>query len=116
MSVWQVIGQSRAVSLLERSLEIETLAHAYLFVGPHQVGKMTLALNLAQALNCEANERPCGKCDACQRISSAKHVDVQIIGVNQNGDSGNDKPRVEIGIDQIRDMQHTASLPPFEGK
>ena len=116
MSVWQVIGQSRAVSLLERSLEIETLAHAYLLVGPHQVGKMTLALNLAQALNCEANERPCGKCDACQRISSAKHVDVQIIGVNQNGDSGNDKPRVEIGIDQIRDMQHTASLPPFEGK
>jgi len=114
--MWQVIGQARAVSLLERSLEIETLAHAYLFVGPHQVGKMTLALNLAQALNCEADVRPCGECDTCQRISSAKHVDVQIIGVNQNGDSGNDKPRVEIGIDRIRDMQHTASLPPFEGR
>jgi len=114
--MWQVIGQSRAVSLLERSLEIEKLAHAYLFVGPHQVGKRTLALNLAQALNCEADVRPCGECDTCRKISSAKHVDVQIIGVNQNGDSGNDKPRVEIGIDQIRDMQHTASLPPFEGK
>ena len=116
MPKWQVIGQSRAVSLLERSLEREALAHAYLFVGPHQVGKMTLALNLAQALNCEAGERPCGECASCQRIGSAKHVDVQIIGLNQNGDSGSEKPRVEIGIDRIREMQHSASLPPFEGK
>ena len=94
MPKWQVIGQSRAVSLLERSLEREALAHAYLFVGPHQVGKMTLALNLAQALNCEAEKRPCGECTSCQKISSAKHVDVQVIGLNQNGDSGGDKPRV----------------------
>ncbi len=114
--MWQIIGQSRAVSLLERSLEGGALAHAYLFVGPHQVGKMTLALNLAQVLNCEADERPCGECAACQKIGSAKHVDVQVIGLNQNGDSANDKPRTEISIDQIREMQHAASLPPFEGK
>ena len=114
--MWQVVGQSRAVSLLERSLEGGALAHAYLFVGPHQVGKMTLALNLAQALNCEADKCPCGECAPCQKIGSAKHVDVQVIGLNQNGDSANDKPRTEISIDQIREMQHAASLPPFEGK
>ena len=67
MSMWQVIGQTKAVSLLQRSLEMDSLAHAYLLVGPAHVGKMTLALNLAQALNCEAIEPPCSECASCQK-------------------------------------------------
>jgi len=114
--VWQVIGQDRVVSLLQRSLERESLAHAYLLVGPSHVGKMTLALNLAQALNCEAEERPCGECLSCQKIASASHADVQVIGLVPGENSAEDKVRTEISIDQIRQMQHSASLPPFEGK
>ena len=114
--MWQVVGQTRAVSLLRTSLERKVVAHAYLFVGPHHVGKMTLALNLAQALNCEAAEPPCGECSSCQKIASAKHADVQIIGLAINGDSTEIKSRAEISIDQIRQMQHSASLPPFEGR
>ena len=114
--MWQVVGQNRVVSLLQRSLEKESLAHAYLLIGPPHVGKMTLALNLAQALNCQATERPCGECGSCQKIASANHPDVQIIGLNQNGNSAEARSRTEISIDQIRQMQHSASLPPFEGK
>ncbi|MBI4181161.1 MAG: AAA family ATPase [Chloroflexi bacterium] len=112
--MWTIIGQSRALSLLKRSLEKGSLAHAYLFVGPAHVGKMTLALNLAQALNCKAAEPPCGQCLSCQKIASNKHADVQIIGLNHN-DSSEASSRVEIGIDQIRQLQHSAHLPPFEG-
>jgi len=111
--VWQVIGQTRALSLLQHGLETGTLAHAYLLVGPPHVGKMTLALNLAQALNCDAAERPCGECSSCRKIASASHADVQIIGLTQNEDSAEAKL---IGIDQIKQMQHSVSLPPFEGK
>jgi len=114
--VWQVVGQNRAVSLFQRSLEREAVAHAYLLVGPPHVGKMTLALDLAKALNCEASEPPCGVCDSCQKIALAKHADVQIIGLTRDGNSAETKPRVEISIDQIRQMQHSASLPPFEGR
>ena len=114
--VWQVIGQSRTVSLLKRSLEKGTIASAYLFSGPPHVGKMTLALNLAQALNCEADESPCGECSSCQKVASAKHADVQIIGFTPAGNADEAKTRTEIGIDQIRQVQHAASLPPFEGK
>jgi len=114
--VWQVVGQTKAVSLLQRSLEREAVAHAYLLVGPPHVGKMTLALDLAKALNCEASEPPCGVCDTCQKIALAKHADVQIIGLTRDGNSAETKPRVEISIDQIRQMQHSASLPPFEGR
>lgn len=113
--MWQVVGQTRAVSLLKRSLERKAVAHAYLFVGPSHVGKMTLALNLAQALNCEAAEPPCAECLSCQKITSAKHADVQIIGLTTDGNSTEAKPQAEISIDQIRQMQHSASLPPFEG-
>ncbi|MDP2730806.1 MAG: DNA polymerase III subunit delta' [Dehalococcoidales bacterium] len=122
--MWSVIGQARAVALLQRGLEKGSLAHAYLLVGPAQVGKMTLALDLARALNCEAAEppfgeaqgRPCGECLSCQKITSAKHADVQIIGLSHNGDSEEAKLKTEISIDQIRQVQHSASLPPFEGK
>ena len=110
--MWQVIGQDRAVSLLQSSLQSGMLAHAYLLVEPAHVGKMTLALNLAQALNCEAEGRPCGECVPCQKIASASHADVQIIGLAQHEDAAEAKL---IGIDQIKEMQHSASLPPFEG-
>lgn len=101
------------MTLLQRGLERQSLAHAYLLVGPPHVGKMTLALNLAQALNCQAAERPCGECIPCQRIASANHADVQVIGLAQNENSAEAKL---ISIDQIREMQHSASLPPFEGE
>jgi len=114
--MWDVVGQKRIVSLLQRGLEKEALSHAYLFVGPPHVGKMTLALNLAQALNCEATDRPCAQCVSCQKILGLKHADVRVIGVTSNGNSGADKAHAEISIDQIRDMLHVASLPPFEGK
>ncbi|MFC1873469.1 ATP-binding protein [Chloroflexota bacterium] len=114
--MWPIVGQTKVVSLLQRSLEAGSLSHAYLMVGPPHVGKMTLALTLAQALNCEAAEPPCGECGSCLKINSARHADVQIIGLADGNDSNGSKLRAEIGIDQIRDMQHSSNLPPFEGK
>ncbi|OGO30269.1 MAG: hypothetical protein A2Z29_09175 [Chloroflexi bacterium RBG_16_56_11] len=111
--MWQVIGQARAVSLLEHGLASDRLAHAYLFAGPPHVGKMTLAVNLAQALNCQAPVRPCLQCVPCQKIAAGGHADVQVIGLLQDGDTAGAKL---IGIDQVKQVQHSASLPPFEGK
>jgi DNA polymerase-3 subunit delta' len=111
--MWKVIGQSRIISLLQHSLNTGTLAHAYLIVGPPHVGKMTLALQVAQALNCEATERPCHECIPCQKIGATNHADVQVIGLAKNDDVTEAKL---ISIDQIKELQHSASLPPFEGK
>jgi len=111
--MWEIIGQNRAVSLLQHSLESDTLAHAYLLVGPPHIGKMTLAKNIAQALNCTASEKPCLECSSCQKIAAGTHADVRIIGLTRNEDEEEAKL---ISIEQIKEIQHSASLPPFEGK
>lgn len=105
--MWQVIGQDKTLSLLDYSLKADAVAHAYLIVGPRHVGKGTLAMNLAQALNCDGPELPCGQCRSCQRIREGKHSDITPVGLDS---------RTEIGIDDIRGLQRIASLPPYEGK
>src|SRR4030043_38943 len=105
--MWQVVGQDRILSLLDYGLRTNAIAHAYLLAGPRHVGKGTLAINLAQALNCDSPKVPCGECRSCQRILDGKHADVTPIGLDS---------RTEIGIDDIRGLQRSANLPPYEGK
>jgi len=105
--MWTTVGHEAVIELLDNSLKNDRLSHAYLFVGPAQVGKMTLAISLAQALNCESSEKPCGTCTSCQRILNSKHADVQVLDL---------AGKTEISIDQARDLEHYASLKPFEGR
>lgn len=97
--------------MLRHGLESGTPAHAYLFTGREHIGKMKLALTLAQALNCTGDEPPCGSCAACEKIAAGGHADVQIIGLVAD----ENKENKLISTDQIEDMQHDANLPPFEG-
>jgi DNA polymerase-3 subunit delta' len=105
--MWQVIGQDKILALLDYSLKTSCMAHAYLLTGPRHVGKRTLALNLAQAVNCDGPQPPCGQCRSCQRILEGKHADVIPIALDS---------RTEISIDDIRELQHSANLPPYEGR
>ena len=113
--MWRTIGQDRAIHILKRSLEMGRFPHAYLLSGAPHVGKMTLAIDLAQALNCLEDEKPCGECSQCSRIARGLHADVHVVGVDAGG-SGEGRSRVAISIDQVRDVQRQASLKPFEGR
>ena len=93
------------------------MAHAWLLAGPTQVGKMTLALDLARMVNCIAEEigdRPCGECRQCQRITNSLHADVRII--SQGGSVGGATRRTAISVEQIRESQREAVLKPYEGR
>ncbi|MHB8085246.1 MAG: DNA polymerase III subunit [Dehalococcoidia bacterium] len=115
--MWQTAGQDRIIKIVKGSLELRSLAHAYLFVGPAHVGKMTLALDLARALNCNSGESPCGSCRTCQRIGQGIYSDVIIIDKNTGRDPKDRKKASEISIDTIRElMQRGSNLPPYEGK
>ncbi len=116
--MWQTIGQSKILNLLQRALADSNLSHAYLMSGPPQVGKMTLALDLAMALNCSAPEaqRPCGECASCLKIKAGKHSDVELIEVLDASQSEDGKSKTEIGTEQIKRIIHSSFLPPFEGR
>lgn len=115
--MWQTAGQEHIVGFLTESILRNRMAHAYLLVGPPHVGKMTLAIDLARALNCTAENAPCGICRTCQRIVQGKHPDVVMIDKNTGRDPSERKKAAEISIDAIREfVQKGASLPPYEGK
>lgn len=112
--MWTVIGHERVVEALARSVALGRLSHAYLFLGPPQVGKMTLALNLAQAVNCTGDDRPCGVCRHCLRTRDRKHADLLIVALGRN--PTNQADAKEIGIEEIKALQQAVSVQPFEGR
>jgi DNA polymerase-3 subunit delta' len=85
------------------------------------VGKTTLALRLAQALNCEAPEPPCGQCKSCRRIQNGLHLDVRTIQLLAEGDDGEDGDRPRTGtknirLKQVNDLLHEVALTRQEGR
>jgi DNA polymerase-3 subunit delta' len=104
-----LIGQARAIRLLQQGLRSGRTPHAYLFAGPEGVGKRTAALALARALNCDegtARGDGCGACLSCRKIAKGLHPDVQVI----------EPAGSTIKIDQVRALEADAALGLYEGK
>ena len=112
--MWRTIGHDRAVTVLSRAVSSGRIFHAYLLEGPGHVGKMILALDLARAVNCVGEERPCNECAQCVRIENGLHADVHVVSVDAR-DVGDGRSRVAITIDQVREVQRVAGLKPYEG-
>ncbi len=112
--MWQVYGQDHIFRKLEASLKQGRAAHAYLLVGPPHVGKMTLALNLAQGVNClRGPGEPCGDCGQCTRISRGHHADLRVVGLGHSEEG--EPARTVIGIGDVREVLRQVNLKPYEG-
>lgn len=97
--------------MLRHHLKHDGLRHAYLFAGPPGLGRRTLALRLAQALNCErpiAPGEPCGICRDCKQIEEQRHPDLAVIQAESEGGI--------LKVDQVREVQHALSLKPYQSK
>jgi DNA polymerase-3 subunit delta' len=108
---WNIIGHDWAVEALQNHIANGRLRHAYLFTGPYGIGRRTLALRLAQAVNCSkpvALGCPCGECRACRLTESVQHPDLTVVEAEKVGGI--------LKVDQIRELQHTLSLTPFEAQ
>ncbi|MCH7736451.1 MAG: DNA polymerase III subunit delta' [Chloroflexi bacterium] len=112
--MWTIFGQDHLLKRLEISLRQQRQSHAYLLTGPPHVGKMALAINLAQAVNClEGPGAPCGSCNQCTRIAQRHHADIRILFPGQ-GEEGR-SPRTVIGINDIKETLRRVNLKPYEG-
>ena len=117
---WTVAGQDSVIQALTGAAEQGRLSHAYLFTGPQHVGKTLTALQFAQFLNCEREERPCGRCRQCERIAAGNHADVEIITLGglcdeaEHRHSGDDSRSIRVC--QVRRMQQLVTRGAFEGR
>ena len=103
--------------MLRQHAAHDEIRHAYLFCGPPGLGRRTLALRLAQALNCTkplAPGVPCGLCRDCKQIDAMQHPDMNVIqaldGDNLPTEGGT------LKVDQIREVQRSLSLKPYQAK
>jgi DNA polymerase-3 subunit delta' len=79
---WSIIrGHDRLVAAFQHAVARGRLAHAYLFVGPHGVGKTLFARELARAVLCESPPpgsvlTACDQCSSCHLVTAGNHPDL----------------------------------------
>jgi DNA polymerase-3 subunit delta' len=137
-------GNSETVHRLRDMLARERFPHAVVLAGAQGSGKYTLALMLAQALNClrslETDGLPdfCGECANCVRIAQACDLDARFneaVEARENLRETDkketrlfvqthpdvliippDPPQMMIKVDQVRRVIETIYYRPAEGK
>jgi DNA polymerase-3 subunit delta' len=105
---WNLIGHEWAVDMLKKHIVHGTTRHAYLFAGPPGLGRRTLALRFAQALNCESPPGPglpCGECRNCKQIAAMQHPDLAVVQADAEGGT--------MKVDQIRETRRLLTLKPY---
>ena len=108
---WNLTGHEWAVDMLQKHIVHGSTRHAYLFSGPPGLGRRTLALRFAQALNCPTPIQagiPCGVCRDCKQIESMKQADLTIVQSDAEGSI--------LKVDQIREARKTLILKPYMSK
>jgi DNA polymerase III subunit delta' len=130
------LGNARAVEILKRAIEQDRLPHAMIFAGPPGVGKCTLALLVAQHLNClaPAGSGACSNCSSCRRIMAIIESRYLHCEVLKEGFCGNcpscriwtkrhpdirlvePDEKTTISIDQIRNIISEIAFQPLEAR
>jgi len=110
-SNWNLVGHEWAVDMLKKHIVNGTTRHAYLFAGAPGLGRRTLALRFAQALNCQTpvdEGIPCGQCRDCKQIEAMQHADLTVVQAESEGGT--------LKVDQIREARRTLTFKPYQSK
>lgn len=108
---WNLLGHKWAVDMLKKHVADGTTRHAYLFAGPPGLGRRSLALRFAQALNCQTPSAagvPCGECRDCKQIAAMQHADLTVVQAESEGGT--------LKVDQIRAARRSLTFKPYQAK
>lgn len=108
---WDYLGHEWAAHLLKQHITHGDVRHAYLFSGAPGIGRRSLALAFAQAVNCQSPIEPgvpCGDCRLCRQTEKMQHPDLSIVEADSEGGM--------LKVDQVRALQRSVILSPYEAK
>lgn len=112
----RLINQARVRVALQRAVDSERVAHAWLFHGPDGSGKRAAAIAFAQTLQCTDRQdgHACGACLACDKVARLIHPDVHMLMPHTNDATTDDlNARVALLAEspyEIVDFQRRPSL------
>lgn len=96
MGFQDILGHERARQVLQTAIRRDRVHHAWLMVGPKGVGRRTLALTFARALNCERQDGDaCEQCASCQKLKAGVHPDIKVVG--------EDRTALQLKIEEVRE-------------
>lgn len=120
-----VIGQAQAVELLQASLEKQRLAPAYLFCGPHGVGRRRTALRFLEAiLGGHLQGNPTQR----RRLEEGNHPDLLVVEptyssqgrlltpAEADGQGLRKRGLPQLRLEQVRDVGRFLARKPLEGQ
>ena len=145
MAFQDFLGNTQTVTHLRESIRAGRFPHSLILAGPRGAGKYTLALMLAQTVNClnptESDGLPdfCGVCSNCTRIAAAANLEALVAEAVEARDDLRetdkretriliqthpdvlivppDPPQLLIKLGQVRQVIHVAYYrPPVESK
>lgn len=104
---WNIVGHSHILKYLENCIVKNTYHHAYIFLGPENIGKTTLAKIFSKIILCEKKyeDIPCEKCDSCLSFNKKLHPDFHEIHRLQ--DEKTKTLNQNITIEQIIQWQYS---------
>ncbi|HSM83503.1 MAG TPA: DNA polymerase III subunit delta' [Nodosilinea sp.] len=122
-----LVGQATAVALLCRAVDQQRVAPAYLFAGPHGVGRQLAATGFAEILLAGAKS-PDAKSPAAlgRRIAQRNHPDLlwveptylhqgRLVAASQAAEAGlSRKSPPQTRLEQVRQIAQFLSRPPLE--
>ena len=123
---WPLVGNKHITDFLERSLANDNVSGTYIFNGPDNLGKTTVARHFAQSLLCRDKQKkngnlPCGRCPSCLQFKNniSKQSGMEDSGrFDRHGDFHlvkKDKDKKNISISQIRALIKTLNMSSFLG-
>lgn len=107
-----IIGHKKQWEFLKNKVRKNQLSHAYLFVGPENIGKKHLAIELVKLINCKDKQAiekgaHCEKCFSCLAIEKESFPDFKIISKSED--------KKELDISLVRAAQNFLNYKSYYG-
>ena len=90
------------------ALQSGTLSHALILEGADKITRLQAAKEIAMAVLCQGDNKPCRSCPKCKKVEADVHPDVHILTKDEKSNM--------IKVEPIRELKKTAGILPNDGQ